>query len=173
MLGGVRRRLIRLEAPPGSGNARVLIASLDLREGLRVLTCHGAPEDEARCKAAFEAIASPAWRAGVPRFLPRPPVEFVGRRYEAPERCVARAVGDEGGGVTCDPDSGTQWTVTRDPAAEEPSILAPYARMALVETRVQCAIDQAPLTGPALGWGSATRWRMAPARRPASGWPPP
>jgi len=69
-LAGVPRRVIQLDgALLGEKRIRVIIAVLDRSEGRRVLICVGTPEHEARCHAAFEAMSTLVWRAGVPSFF--------------------------------------------------------------------------------------------------------
>lgn len=145
-LSGTARRLIVLDQRAEGGNsARVLIAVLARPEGMRILSCLGAREHEARCHAAFEAMSSLPWRAGVPSTIPRAPATFVGRTYRAPSDCTAQT-SDAGGGVTCGDDSSFMWQTTRDPAADEAAFIDPYSRMNLTERQVECAIDGSATT---------------------------
>jgi hypothetical protein len=113
---------------------------------MRILSCAGDPEHETRCHAAFEAMSSLPWRAGVPSFIPRRAAAFVGRTCEAPPGCTTRA-SDTEGSINCAPDSSLMWQLTRDPAADEAALIAPYLRMRLIEKQpVPCAIDGTPTT---------------------------
>jgi hypothetical protein len=142
MLAGESRRLVRLDGVlKGERRVRVFMAILDRREGRRVLTCFGAPEHESRCHTAFEAMASLAWRAGIPSFFdlkPRP--MLVGRAYDAPPGCSVKG-SDTEGMVDCGRDSRFAWKETRDAAAVEVAFIQPFSGMKLTETRVDCAIE--------------------------------
>ena len=80
---------LSVEAAKEAGPSFALVASTQLREGARVLSCMGLPAGEEPCKRAMLAAARLTWRSGPPAALARDQSApmFAGRPYRVPKGC--------------------------------------------------------------------------------------